>query len=281
MFRRILLVVNPVTLFLLINILASSQTSAYEEFTKLERIDYINVGSSHGERAFDYRGTSYSINLGFGSQRLFYGLRILESIEHKLTTNSVIIIPVSIFSFCGSFDGSKQRYLGFMSRNELGITYAEEVLYKHFSFLGINKTEAKFNKLLNQDTLFLDNGIDTAHYHLRLSQDCGVIDNNVIKQLNNFVSSNIDKRIIILITPYYKSYWDEILSEEKISLEFYNTIYQIVKEHSLEFLDYSSDVRFNTNDFYFSDSDHMNTIGALEFTKIVIEELSTTTKITN
>ena len=274
MFRKILIIVNPVTLFLLFNIITPKEMSLYEKVMELEKIEYVNIGSSHGLRAFNYSYFDNSVNLGFGSQRMYYGLKVLESIEPLLDSSSTIIIPISVFSFCGFFDGPKQRYLGFLSREELGISLGEEILELHFPYLGINNTESIFYGQDEEVIKFLDNGFERAKNHLSRAHKCNIIDESIVEQLRKFIERNSDKNIVFLITPYYRTYWDEILLEREIVERIYDIVNEIVDEYSLALFDYSEDERFKNNSELFRDSDHLNTDGAILFTKIVIDELT-------
>ena len=271
--KRILTIVNPVTLFLLFNILAPRETSLYTEYLSLDRIEYVNIGSSHGREAFNYEAYPNSINLGLASQRMHYGIMLLESIENKLDSNSTIIIPISIFSFCGEFSGPKQRYLGFLTREELNITFEEELLERYFPYFGINKTELLFNQSNNVIQEFNDYGIDRAKHHISRAYNCNIIEESVIERTRSFVERNVDKRIIFIITPYYESYWTPILEEGVVISRVKEMILFFVNEYNLEFYDYSIDSRFQTSSSLFRDSDHMNASGAVEFTKIFINQI--------
>ena len=266
-------IINPVILFLLFNIIAPREVSLYSEYLLLNQIKFVNIGSSHSRSAFDYTDYPDSINLGLGSQRLHYGMMLLESIENKLDRQSTVIIPISIFSFCGQYDGPKQRYLGFLTREELEITYEEELLEKYFPYFGINKTELLFTQSTNFTQDFIDNGIDRAKYHISIAYECNIVDESVVEKIRRFVERNADKRIIFIITPYYQSYWKPILEEVIVISKVYETILDIVNEYDLEFYDYSNDYRFHKSISLFSDSDHMNNFGAKRFTKLFIEDI--------
>jgi len=271
--KRILTIINPVTLFLLFNILAPREASLYSEYLLLNQIEYVNIGSSHGHSAFDYTDYPNSINLGLGSQRMHYGMMLLESIENKLDSNSTIIIPISIFSFCGQFDGPKQRYLGFINRDELDIAFEEELLERYFPYFGINKTELLYNRSNNVTEEFVDNGIDRANYHISRAYDCNIVDESIVERTRNFIERNTDKRIIFIITPYYESYWTAVLEEGVVISKVYEAISDIVNEYDLEFYDYSRDPHFHNTSSLFRDSDHMSNIGATRFTRLFIEDV--------
>ena len=90
----------------------------------------------------------------------------------------------------------------------------------------------------------------------------------------SFIERNNEKRIILIITPYYQTYWDYVKSEEDVFLRVYNVISKIAEEYLIEFIDYSDDSRFSTNANYFIDSDHLNSLGARLFTEILINDLT-------
>jgi hypothetical protein len=267
------MVINPVTLFLLINILWPREMGLYKMYSDLDRIDYVNIGSSHGRDALNFDDYPNAINLGFAAQRMYYGLMLLEAIEEKLDSQSTIIIPVSIFSFCGQYEGPNQRYLGFLSREKLGISFEDEVLERYFPYIGINRTELLFYRTDNQFVDFFDNGNESAKYAIGLTYDCGIIDKSIIHRTESFIKRNMDKRIVFIITPYFKSYWSPILEEETLVNGVYDAILKIVNEYGLEFYDYSNDPRFNNSRELFRNSDHMNGSGALEFTSIFINQI--------
>lgn len=277
MLKKILLIINPLTLFLILNFLSNS--SSYDEFENLERLNYVNIGSSHAARAFNYMGYSNSINLGFGSQRMYYGLELLEAIERSLDGNSTVIIPISIFSFCGAYDGPKQRYVGFLDRDQLGMNYIEEIYHMHFPFVGIDKNERRVYGQLEiginyLDRKFSDDGLEIAQRHLNDSYECGIIDQSILEKTRQFIERNSDKRIILIITPYYYTYWETILLEQVVADSVYSTIYSLVNDFSIEFYDYSSDYRFLSSEIYFRDSNHLNSKGATEFTRVFFEDIS-------
>jgi len=275
MFSKLFIIINPLTLFLLFNIIYPKELSPYEKVMELDKIEYVNIGSSHGRDSLDYSNYNNSINLGFGSQRMYYGLKVLESVEPLLDSSSTVIIPVSIFSFCGSFDGPKQRYLGFLSREEIDISLGEEILDKHFPFLGINKTESLIYDQ-SDEVDFNNYGTEVANNHLLMAHECGIVDETIIEKLNKFIERNIETRIVLLIPPYHKTYWDEIVAEKVVLEAVYDVINKVLQEHPVDFIDYSVDSRFYNNKTYFRNSDHMNTIGALKFTRIVIDDLTIT-----
>lgn len=281
MFRKIFIFFNPVTLFLLLNIVRQNELTLYYKFSQLERINYVNIGSSHGGYAIDYSQFSNSINLGIGGQRMDYGLKILESIEYSLDQNSIVIMPISFFSFCGTYDGPKTEYLGFLHRNEIEISYVDEILELYFPYLSINKVEHNIRESFQRRTafipVFMDNGSERANFHLAQSKKCGIIDNQIIVELKSFLERNNEMRIILIITPYYQTYWDHIRLEKDVVQLVHTVISKIVKEYSIEFIDYSDDLRFSTNPSYFIDSDHLNSLGAKFFTEILINDLSSLT----
>jgi hypothetical protein len=275
MLRKVLIIINPVTVFLAINLVISSKTNLFEDYSQMARIDYVNIGSSHGIVSIDYGEREHSINLGFGSQRMHYGLMLIDSIRDKLDENSTIIIPISIFSFCGRFDGPNHRYLGFLSREELGLTIEAEIIERYFPYIGIHKAESLFFRQRINEDLFIDNGDDRAKNHIQRAYDCGIIDSDIVNRMKVMIDENRDSNIVFVITPYYESYWRTILNEQVVVDIVYDTIYEFVNEYDLIFLDYSDDYRFNDQNLY-RDSDHLNRSGAIYFTNVLIEDIKKT-----
>jgi hypothetical protein len=273
MLKRLLGIINPVTFFLLFNLISPREITLFEEYENLDNIEYVSVGSSHGGNSFDFENYPNSINLGLGSQRMHYGLKLLEAIDEKLDSQSTIIIPLSIFSFCGQYDGPPQRYLGFFTRQELNISFEEELLDRYFPYLGINNTRLLFNGL-TYSSEFIDDGKNKAKAHLEMANECEIIDQTILLRVKSYIISNTDKRIILVITPYYNSYWRSVLEEEIVINKVYNTIFDIIDEFNLEFYDYSMDPEFYDSSEYFNDSDHLNVRGAKIFTDKFINEIN-------
>lgn len=275
MFRKILIIFNPVTLFLLFNIIIPREVSLYEKVTKLENIEYVNIGSSHGRDALNWEDFYLnSINLGFSSQRMYYGLRLLEPLTNSINNQTTIIIPISIFSFCGKYEGPKQRYLGLISRKELNISYEDYLLHLYFPYLGIDKNELLFYQNISQLNPFIENGVSEAKSHIELAKSCNVIDNDIVNLTREFIANNDESRIVFIITPYYKTYWSAISESPDVMESIYSTIIDIVSEYGLEFYDYSHDVRFVQSIELFRDSSHLNDEGSKKFTSIFVDDLN-------
>lgn len=274
MIKKLILVINPVTLFLMFNIIAPKNLSPYDQFLQLDRVDYVNIGSSHGMNAFNYEDIPNSINLGFGSQRMHYGLKILNTIEDSLDSKSKVIIPVSIFSFCGQYDGPKKRYLGFIPNYELGISKDQEFINKYFPYIGIGNTEDLIGSFKKVNNEFNDNGFERANLNLNLAHDCGVVEKSIIDEIERFIFRNHEKRIIFVIPPYYFTYWEVIDNERKVLDETYKVIYYFTNQYNIEFYDYSTDDRFSNSKELFRDSDHLNTNGSIKFTRIILNDLN-------
>ena len=273
MIRRILIIINPLTLFLLFNILSSNYVNTYEMINNIGSIAYVNIGSSHGRDGLNWENYSDSVNLGFGSQRMYYGLRLLESIEPHLDSSSTIIIPISVFSFCGRFEGPKQRYLGFISRNELNITLRDSILQTYFPYLGMNKNESLFMGL-QSDNPFIENGVIEAMKHIEIAKSCNVIESEIVNLTESFIIKNNESRILFIVTPQYETYSSELLKYPEVSELVYSTVLQIVSEYGLEFYDYSNDLRFIQSTQLFRDSSHLNKEGSKKFTSILVDDLN-------
>ena len=92
-----------------------NQNDVYK-FSKLpDNIALINLGSSHGQSAFNYSNCTdvTACNFALSAQPFYYDLQILKQYHKKLKQNAVVIIPVSYCSFYqtkAEFDAIKLRY---------------------------------------------------------------------------------------------------------------------------------------------------------------------------
>ena len=75
--------------------------------------------------------------------------------------------------------------------------------------------------------------------------------------------------IVLITTPCWHTY-NELLNKQQY-YKMVEIINEVVKEYGITYIDYSSDNRFEENDFY--DSNHLSDIGADKFSRILNEDL--------
>lgn len=84
----------------------------------LSKIQVINLGSSHGDMAFDPDYYNYEgFNLANSSQSLYYDYQILNKYINKVPRLKVLIIPVSYFSLGYKLIDSPEYWRGFFYEN--------------------------------------------------------------------------------------------------------------------------------------------------------------------
>lgn len=255
-----------------------------------------NLGSSHGAYDFNYdniMNTSGLICFNFAntSQSYNYDYAILQEFGQYMETNSVLLIPVSYFSFNNEVvneaeaEAMSLRYYHFMSpeyipdydpyidliSNKLPILSAgkdilklfpdiDPALIAHAADNGINVEEFA-NRARDRYSRHFDN---KEAYFLpeRIEELYAIID-----------YCNGHEITPVLITTPFSSYYTDLISEDFLQ-EFHETVTAIASSTGTSYYDYSHDSRFHENLEYFSDSDHLNEAGAVYFTDIIWHEVN-------
>lgn len=264
-----------------------------------KELKVINLGSSHGQYGFKYPKDFKGYNLGVSSQPFYYDLMVLEKYKNNLSENSIVIIPVSIFSFYRGYEigDLNDKYYSFLDYLQL---YKGEknpyILKKYFPLLFNGKTILSvgkyfFTNIIKGDfsprevvyprNLTLEEKIaeadKTSTRHMGLddekftqSSEIGI---NQLKEILELCKNN-NLKPILLSTP--QSYlYNERVGERGYQERIYNNLKKIneVFGEEIKYLDYSHDERFEKNLELFSDDDHLNENGAEKFTNIVLEDL--------
>ena len=76
-------------------------------------------------------------------------------------------------------------------------------------------------------------------------------------------------QLILITTPCWHTYYDNL--DKKQQAKAHELTHRLQSEFGLPHLDYMKDTRFEANDFY--DSNHLSTIGAEKFTRILNEDI--------
>jgi hypothetical protein len=250
--------------------------------------DIVNVGSSHGEYAFDYSviKTDRGLNLAMSSQSFYYDDLMLKSYERHFNNNTIIVITVSYFSFCYSYDEGDSRYVNFIEKSKLNITLENYLFTKYLPLIGINGSKQfisaiQSNFILESEPLHNHNNLEdfynesevTYERHNRLMQCTDDQNKDQIEILSNLISyhKNKGRHVLLISTPKYKTYNDQFENADKF--RYFQNIDFITRKFDISYYDYSKDERFSEEYDFFMDDDHLNTIGAQNFTKIVYNEV--------
>lgn len=260
--------------------------------TSITRLKIVNVGTSHTYNGIIYPKKIKGYNLALPSQKFYYDYKILNKYKDRLDKESIVIIPISIFSFYDSLktENIDKNYASFLNKNEiLHMKYNEYFMLKYFSVTQpikrIPKVLQQINLLLKNKKIVIDetrqlnleemkvDSLNKSKNHLKIESTNSELGINQLKNMINFCLTNGYKPILIT-TPFTNFYNIEIGSEN-YQERIYKNLKEIEKHYQEKYiyLDYSHDKRFINNLEYFRDSDHLNEKGAEYFTKILLNDL--------
>ena len=253
-----------------------------------------NMGSSHGAYDFNYSNMTFygyiCFNFANTSKSYDYDYALLKEYGQYMDENSVLLIPVSYFSFNNEVVNDTEaqalsvRYYRCLSpenipnydpyvdviTNRLPILSAGQDILKLFPNLNTVLTAHAANE-----------GIDVEEFARRAKERYSRhFDNKEeyfmperIEELYAIINYCKEHQITpVLITTPFSQYYTEQVSQEFLQ-QFNDTVTKIASDTGVNYYDYSHDERFHTNLEYFSDSDHLNETGALLFTDIVWKEV--------
>lgn len=275
-----------------------NQLLKFKKYLNLENntVKIVNLGSSHGAYGIYFPLTdNKKMNLALSSQSLYYDLQLLKKYEKKFDKNTIIIIPVSMFSFYSHFrEEINQKYVQLLEKeNILGVDNKIYFLTKNFSiFYPPSNTSEIVKNLKNNNNLILGmryprnleleerkkESISTVESHLGITEKAYSIKNAEQDFINllNYIEKNNWKSVLIT-TPFSYLYNENVEKYQPGAFKerIYDNIKEVEKKLNKKFvyLDYSHDERFENHLEYFFDDDHLNEKGAKYFTDILLEDL--------
>ena len=256
-------------------------------------IELANLGSSHelfGIR-YDFVPEVKGWNFALSAQPFFYDYAILKNYVNHLSENAVVLIPVSYFEITQRLDYSdyRKRYYRILPRKLMDFwSLREYFIYSKFPVFSAGKNLAKIIKdidtpAFNSDTFYPDDEnlceysikkhnswtspkINFGHegYEKNISEVSAIID---FCYSNNLRPVLISSPVTDLLNKQFENDNNFFDKFEQFSNDLCN------KYPDLLYLDYSRNKDFSTNHTYFSDGDHMNSLGAEKYTKILIKAL--------
>jgi hypothetical protein len=257
-------------------------------------LQLVNLGSSHGEWAFDYSGAGNlnGFNMALSSQDFHYDYLVLKRYRENLSPGSVVLIPVSYFSFGISvkkdlpFD---YRYYGILPYSVInGHNLTDYLKYRWCPILfsgydGIKALFADEKFQIDPDKVLKKNNYspgalksfarNRAEYHKQIMKNP--------KSDHDFNINSLEKLLgyckkeglkPVFITTPYTDYYNSNFSKA-FYRDFHGTIESMQERYDVPYLDYSNDRRFSGSIQLFRDSDHLNLPGRTLFTGIVIDDL--------
>lgn len=276
----------------------------YQDITKFSmlgtwytEITVGNLGSSHGLYDFNYEPLEMRgygcFNFANTSQSYDYDYAVLKEYGSYLKKGSILLIPVSYFSFNNEVvnetetEAMSLRYYHFLSpenipnydpyiditTNKLPILSAGEDILKLFPNFKLSIIALAAE----------DNGIDMAEFTKRAGERYSRhFDNKEeyflperIQNLYDIINYCKEREITpILITPPFSKYYRDLVPESFLQ-EFQETTTAIASDTGIAYYDYSCDERFYEHLEYFMDADHLNEEGGVRFMEILLDEIPT------
>jgi len=261
-----------------------------KKFTTINNtFDVINLGTSHGND-FVYDGINGKA-FNRASNTLYYDLQNYKYLKPYLNKSATIIIPLSYFSF-GLDENRTDRgeenpfvndfYLYLPKKSICSYTFQRKVDV-YFNVVRSNFFKAlpdltfknviikKESKLTKQEELVI-HSIKRSKRHKRLGTFSNP--NKNLKYLITLIEDAIENEYqpILVTPPYYESY-NSGFEEQWLNLNYYKYIDSIIENTNIKYLDYSKDLRFTRQPEYYEDSDHLNTLGKKQFSKVFFNDL--------
>jgi len=277
---KIFAIILPVLFFVILDYLSYVPSQQFKDYTQFDRIDIVVIGSSHSMGLFDNNQDLNVLNLSLPAQRLIGGIELINQVSNKLDRGSIIIINLSVFSYCGDLEfrfGGRDVYLDFIKEDIYGLRLSDR-LFARLSYVGINNINNLdlFASDSSESGEFVNTGIERESFLRSLAYECDhPVQSESLKSLQQFITNTRNKgvELYFVYTPMHYSYWDSVLSEGILIDQIRNTTCQIAIKNNLRVIDYSSDYRFYYMDEYFSDSDHLNEIGTTYFSNILLSDI--------
>lgn len=270
-------------------------------------IQICNLGSSHGEYAFNYEKLSKKsgyecFNFAMSSQTYNYDYAILSMYSDHFADDCIMFIPVSYFSFNNEVVSEEEeefleaRYYSFLSpgyiphyspyvdivTHRFPILSAGEDIVKilpTFSLRALAAEETVTDtaaEKTNTDNMsstreFRQKARDRYRRHMENKEEYFLPER--IDNLYDILSFCKEKGItpVLITTPYTAYYYGQAPAEFKE--EFSRVITSIAADSGVPYYDYSEDSRFGSHLEYFSDADHLNEKGAVLFMEIIKQEI--------
>jgi hypothetical protein len=274
------------------NIVEKAGTGKFDKVP--EGLQVVNLGSSHGEWAFDYSNirARRGFNMALSSQDFYYDYQVLKRYRENLAPGCVVLIPVSYFSFGMNVrenTGFDYRYYGILPyRVIVGHNLTDYLKYRWcpVMFTGYGGIKALFSDerfQVDPDKVLYKNNYSTAELD-SFARKRAAFHEEILERPKSdydFNIGNLDKLLDyckreglkpVLITTPYTDYYNENFTKDSYK-KFYATIARFRSKFKVPYLDYSHDSRFSASAQLFRDSDHLNVPGRTWFTRIVIDKL--------
>ncbi|MGL5150613.1 MAG: hypothetical protein ACRC7N_08605 [Clostridium sp.] len=289
--NKIIIKIIAFTMSIVLSLLFLSRVYNKKEFKKFNnipnKIKIANLGSSHGQFSFLYEGEleKEAFNFGLPAQPFYYDYKFLEKYQSRFQKNSIVVIPITIFSFYqgNNLEKYNERYSKYFSYKELyKVGFSEYFLSRYFGIL--TGEDRFFWSVYNKIKCFSkeESGVSskaniknvqlTVHMHLNHSENPET-DRDYLKQILMFCKKNAFTPVLVRtpVTYAYNSFLNKDVEEKRLEDNLKIVLDSL--DFKVKYLDYSKDIRFSNNLEYFYDADHLNSTGARKFTNIFLQDI--------
>lgn len=262
-------------------------------------IQICNIGSSHGEYAFDYEDLTKKsgfqcFNFAMASQTYNYDYAILSMYRNHFAKDCIMFIPVSYFSFNNEvINETEQEFLSAKYYTFLSPGYIPhydpyiDIVTHYFPVLSAGEDITRLFPSLSlrvfaaesgladgnrpSDEEFLQKALDRYSRHMDDKDEYFLPEriDNLYAILKFCEEHGITP--VLITTPYTRYYYEQAPIEFKE--QFRSLISSIASECGVSYYDYSEDERFSDHLEYFSDADHLNQDGSILFMDIIKQEI--------
>lgn len=254
-----------------------------------------NLGSSHGLYGFKYdvvpEITTY--NFALSSQPYFYDLALLEKYIDHFEKDAVVIILISYFEITRRPDYSyRKRYYRILPKSKMDYwSFKENLVYHLFPFVSSDSLiphimkdipKEQMGPFYDRNTYLDDEKLYEYCVEKHLSWTSPELEKGEegfeqnIKEVSEIIELCYDHNLRpVLITSPVTDVLNDFFEKDKTFFQSFERFSKVLVEKypDIVYLDYSRNERFSKNHELFSDGDHLNNMGAEEFTKTVISEL--------
>ena len=265
----------------------------------INEIECLLLGNSHIEEALrpEIMG-NHVFNLAISGKQLVYDIELAKRYVPRMNQLKVVVIPLDYASFYfgreqinnigvqapnpnGLQSSVKCMYYKYMDIRVDGFWYWSEILNSKLNYMSkfwMTYDEARecdslgyIPKYLNERTS--DWKYRALPYIIDESKPINIEEYHTLYSYYTILSELTYKknvRLVLLGTPMYKTYQDYM--SKTINKEIERFVSKLQNEYSnVEYYNYSYDKRFVEDDF--SNSSHLNDIGAVKFSKILKDEI--------
>ena len=255
-----------------------------------EEIETLIIGNSHTEVGIIPALMGNNVfNLSIAGQDYLYTHFLFFKWANRLNNLKTLILPVSYFSFYEDIKGDDSKIMQELSYRiymdspyrKYNIAYNLESLYckpllskleKYANGKTVNWSSEGWVPWLKADKspVWNANHVNKSLARIYFAHSDRNVPDNYELMANMIDYCNHHRiRVILVSTPQTKEYNDCLSKRQIRSTQF--LVQKLQQRYCFRYFDYREDVRFVDDDFY--DQSHLSEIGALKFTKLLVNDI--------